>query len=219
MSKRDKITLIGAALIGALVLLKARLPLDEPPEPPPAVYLDNVISMSLNDSIVKVDCYYGGDRWYGSGVIMDGCVITSEMIFSSGVESIVVTLLDGSIKRAEILLTNSIWGLTALKIDGIIGVEVDDAPNLPPDATTVVHTIKRSVDAQVVGYINQDWMLLTGIDESFVGAPLVNGGKVSGIIIGMNSANPSQAIAAGNRALNEFVKQTANLSRRPGGGG
>jgi hypothetical protein len=106
-----------------------------------------------------------------------------------------------------------------LKIDGRVGIAVDDAPNLPPDATTVVHTIDRSVDAQIVGYINQDWMLLTGIDENCVGAPLVNGDKVSGIVIGMNRIDVSQAIAVGNRALNEFVKQTTNLSRRPGGGG
>lgn len=172
--------------------------------------------IKLNDCLVEVSAHTPGERRYGNGILMQKngqtFVLTSEMIFINEFESIQVKYQDGLIVYAELIATDSLYGLAALDVsDHMEGFEVDRAPNLPPDAETEVFTLQGSAHAKVKRYINPDWMILSGLDNTFVGAPLVNGGQVSGIVVGVNRINATEAIAVGNRAIQEFVDRITHV--------
>jgi hypothetical protein len=182
------------------------------PQASPTLPTPEVKILELTDCIVEVSAHYKGQRRYGTGVIMERnggqFVLTSEMIFVNKYDEIVVRCPGGLAIAAEHFETNSEFGLTALSIPRIFGgFRFNDAPNLPPDAATTVYNIHGKANAQSTGYIKPDWMILAGLDETFVGSPLVNGGQLSGLVIGMNSINATEAIAVGNRALCAFADQ------------
>jgi len=170
----------------------------EPPNIPKVI--------ELNDCLVEVSAHTPEQRHYGNGVLMQKngqtFVLTSEMIFVNEFESIQVKYQNGLIDYAELIATDSLYGLAILDVgDHMSGFEVDVAPNLPPDAETEVFTLQGNAHAKVKEYINADWMLLSGLNNTFVGAPLVNGGQVSGIVVGVNRNNAKETIAVGNRAI------------------
>jgi len=184
----------------------------EPPNIPKVI--------ELNDCLVEVSAHTPEERRYGNGVLMQKngqtFVLTSEMIFVNEFESIQVEYQDGLIDYAKLIATDSLYGLAILDVgDHMEGFEVDEAPNLPPDTETEVFTIQKGVHAKVKEYINADWMLLSGLNNTFVGAPLVNGGQVSGIVVGVNRNNAKETIAVGNRAIQDFVNRETLVDIAP----
>jgi hypothetical protein len=200
---------VGAAIavLVATMLYEAFRPLPEPPLP---VVIERE-SPTIEDCIVNVYAIEDGQRRYGKGVVIEHkgitFVLTSQMIFVGNFEEIGLEFGENWTVRGELLSTDSVWGLAAIACEPGFneGYEISEAPNLPPWTESNATTEKGQTPVKVLAYTHDNWFLVTGIDENYVGAPLVNGKDITGIIIGVNSADTQQAIVAGNRAINEFV--------------
>lgn len=164
------------------------------------------------DDLVKVTAHNPGGSRIGSGIVVQHddvvFVLTSKMIFTEGDTSFDV-LLNGVTYSAGVVLKDKARGLVALDIPvNFGGYEIDDAPNLPPDATASVCSLDGDTRVTVKRYLTDpDWMLLDGyIPGKSTGAPMITrDGHLAGIVIGVNTENAAEAFAVGNHAIREFV--------------
>ncbi len=225
MTDKRKLALVGAVVILAALPFVNLMIIDHMEnnhdemvpsmDAPPVCVPEEVDPINC---LVKVTNQIHESRYYGHGIIMERdkevFVLTSEMIVVDGVGTILVTFPSGEKVEAELIVTNPDLGLAALKVEGLTaGMPFDTAPNLPPDVETEACTLEGPGTATVKGYLksNPNWMLLAGVDEDFVGAPLVNNGQVVGMVVGMNIANPEEAIAVGSQTLREFADQVVSM--------
>jgi hypothetical protein len=178
-------------------------------DPPPAIRAP----LTIEDCVVDVSALYLDQMHYGKGVIVEHngetFILTSNMIFVEPFESITVEFGPNWIVRGSIVHSNEVWGLTAVACESPLrrGWPISEAPNIPPDTESTAVTNTQSAPVKVLEYINDDWFLITGVDDTYVGAPLVNGEDITGIIIGMNCINESQAVVAGNHIIKAFCEQ------------
>jgi hypothetical protein len=182
-------------------------------DPPPAIRAP----LTIEDCVVDVSALYLDQMHYGKGVIVEHSgetfILTSSMIFVDPFESITVRVGPNWIVRGDIVHSNEVWGLTAVACEPGFneGWPISEAPNIPPDTESTT-TDGESIDLiEVLQYINDDWFLITGVNGDYDGAPLINGGEITGIIIGVNRINTKQAIAVGNRAIKEFCDQVVEV--------
>jgi hypothetical protein len=176
--------------------------------------------VTIEQCVVSVFALKGNQQRYGKGVVVeyDGetFVLTSNMILVDGWDSIDVIMNDWTARDFSVQVDEG-YGLAAFSTEpGFFqGYPISDAPNLPPNTETVAINNENNVLVTVLDYINDDWFLITGVTENYIGAPLVNGGEITGIVVGINSINSNQAIAVGNRAIKEFVRDVVDAPPLP----
>jgi hypothetical protein len=181
----------------------------ETPQPPMPTYFDY---------LVRVTAHNPNESHVGSGILVQHnrpgwpvtlFVLTSKMIFTPTDTSYDV-LLNGVTYSAGMILKDEERGLVALDIPVNFGggVEVDNAPNLPPDATAQVCSLDGDTRVTVQRYLtNPDWMILNGyVPGKSTGAPMITSdGHLAGIVIGVNTENAGEAFAVGNHAIRAFA--------------
>jgi hypothetical protein len=207
MSDRTGAFVFVIGWIGALVATMMYEAFTAPPEPPPAVYLEDRV-YTPSEATVEVSAYFNGLRTYGKGIVIRHSdrtfVLTSSMIVAVAFDKLEVKV-EGETYNAYFIDRNDSFGLVALECElGIPFVELNGDPNIPP----LVPVGINGWSAWTLEYINDDWVLLGDLPEGedCTGKPVVQNGELIGIIVGMNRINRDQAIMVGNRALNEFVK-------------
>jgi hypothetical protein len=188
--------------------------------PPPPVIRK---ALTIEDCLVNVFTLTGDQKRYGKGVIVEKngetLVLTSMMIFMNDFESIGVEFGQKGnwTVRGELIATSPKWGLAGVAAEPAwhVGYPISDAPNIPPHTESTAMDVTGGVPVNVLEYLNDDWYLITGVDENYVGAPLINGEDITGIVIGVNSINEEQAIVVGNRAIKKFVAQMMLIDAPP----
>jgi len=206
--KRDVVA-IGCAIVVSLVaayMLQGKAPVDTPaveaPVPPQTPF----------DYTVQVTAHGPRVSHVGSGILVkhDGVVfvLTSKMIFTPADTSYSV-LFDGIKYSAGVILKDKARGLVALDIPiDFDGIELDNAPNLPPDAEAVVKTLDGTFHVTVNRWLTDpDWMIIDGgVPGLCTGAPIfTNDNHLAGIVIGVNTENAEEAFAVGNNAIYNFT--------------
>jgi hypothetical protein len=187
--------------------LKTLPPVDEPP-------LAVRRPLTVEDCVVSVSALYKDYRRSGQGVLVevDGetFVLTSSMILIDDFESI---SLEFGVKgnwtvRGELIEKNDDLGLASITCEpGFnVGYPISDAPNLPPDAESTALSSMGPAKVQTLGYLHASWLLITGINDDYIGAPLVNGDDITGIVVGLNQANTTEAIVITAQGIREFVQ-------------
>lgn len=169
-----------------------------------------------SEATVEVSAYFGDQRAYGKGIIVQRngqkFVLTSSMIFNKDVDWITVETVEWT-SMAEVLHQNDVWGLVALEccLPAAPFIELNDDPNIPPRVSVGIN----GWSASTLEYINYDWVLLGDLPEDCTGCPVTQNGYVVGIVVGMNQINRDQAIMVGNRALKEFCDQATLIDAPP----
>jgi hypothetical protein len=209
--KKSDIIAIGHSsvifLVAAFLLCRPETP--EPPVPEVPTYFD---------SLVQVTAHNPNESHVGSGILVQHngvvFVLTSKMIFTESDTSFDV-LLNGITYSAGVALKDEARGLVALDLPvNFGGCKIDDAPNLPPDATAQVCSLDGDTRVTVQRYLTDpDWMMLDGyVPGKSTGAPMITrDGHLAGIVIGVNTENAGEAFAVGNHAIREF----AELATKP----
>ena len=204
------------AIVVAVWVCQLTLP-DKTPEAPVPV------EQGPFDYLVRVTAHNPDESHVGSGILVQHnrpgwpvmlFVLTSKMIFTPTDTSYDV-LLNGVTYSAGIILKDEARGLVALDIPVNFGggVEIDNAPNLPPDATAQVCSLDGDTRVTVQRYLtNPDWMILDGyVPGKSTGAPMITrDGYLAGIVIGVNTENAGEAFAVGNHAIREFAEAVVN---------
>lgn len=222
MSEKRKAALVAGipiiiliALVSGMFLLLYDAYQEEPVCPVP----DVVRVYTPSEAMVEISVYQDGQRSYGHGTVIRHddqiFVLTSSMIFTEDRDSISIDQNEHSF-GAEILYQNSDWGLVALDcplIEMIIPfVELNDDPNIPPFVPVGIN----GWPASTLGYINDDWVLLSDLpEEDCTGMPVSQNDALIGVVVGLNRINREQAIMIGNRALNEFCDQVTSVLDAP----
>jgi len=183
------------------------IPAVEVPEPPvpviiPVIEVPEVPEVPETDHniIVEVSVESLSGMYQGGGLRVGNVVVSSVMIFIG--RSQIVTV-DGV--EAEIIKRDDRLGLIALSSE-FNSMSINDEPCLPPgESATIFGT--RKYDVEVFRYVkDQDWMILTGdIPANAAGYPVMQGSNVIGLVIGLNSANVKQGIAASKQGLVKFL--------------
>lgn len=217
MKKSDVITSVLASLVLAVAcyLLASSSNDSEAPVPealvPEAPVLDEIPNPYVY--LVKVTARNPRESHIGSGILVEHnnivFVLTSEMIFTES-DTHYDVLLDGVTYSAGLILKDGARGLVALGVPvNHGGIEVDDAPNLPPGAGATVRSLDGDTLVTVQRYLTDpNWMILDGaIPGICTGAPIIDGDYLAGIVIGINTENAEEAFAVGNHAIREFVDE------------
>lgn len=201
---------VAVCMCASLPLWNAHFGQKDLQEDAPPVYMPERI-VDLTDCLVEVTSVGEKFQYTGGGVLVTHYeltfIVTSTMVFPEETDVIVVETSDGELIPARLYSRNEKLGLVALMLDqdDLPGLELNDDPNLPPG---VEATAGIKHDVTVLHYLtsNPDWMILGGgIPGTCTGSPLIHQGGLAGIVIGVNRADESQAIAAGNHALREFA--------------
>jgi len=183
--------------------------------PPPIVEPE---PLTIENCVVGVSTLHNGQRRFGNGVIVEEngetFILTSNMIFVDDYESITITI-DEWTASGELITTSDECGLAAVRSDPEFneGYPISVASNIPAQTKSVAISEIGSAHVMVLNYISDDWFLITGVDENFVGAPLVNGGEITGIVIGQNRVSLTQSIVVANEAIKAFVEQVMLLGK------
>ena len=175
------------------------------------------------DYVVKVTAHNPGGSHVGVGTLVeyDGYtfVLTSKMIFTPGDEAFTVTINGDQFPARMIGMGD--FGLIALAVandgtpiyDAFDGIQVDDAPNVPPDASVLVWNLEKTFAVSVLRYLPQpDWMILNGsLPGTCTGAPITTyDNSLAGVVIGVNTENATETFAVGNHAIRAFVESVIN---------
>jgi hypothetical protein len=204
---KDIIALVGAIVISVVAACLLQLgDTTETPQPPVP---------GFNNYVVKVTAHNPKESHVGTGILVQHndvvFVLTSKMIFTPTDTSYDV-LYGGRTFSAWIVLKDEARGLVVLDLPvNFGGCEIDDAPNLPPCIETEVYGWDNVYDVTIKKYLtNPDWMILDGgIPGTCTGAPIIHGGRLAGIVIGVSTENPDEAFAVGNHAIREFAEVVA----------
>jgi hypothetical protein len=221
--KKDIIAIACAVVISvvAAILLSHTSP--GTPEAP--VVVDAPVPDEWNPPVylVKVTAHNPGGSHVGVGTLVeyDGYtfVLTSKMIFTPGDTHYTVTA-DGE-QYSAMMIGRGDFGLIALALagdgtpiyDALSGLEVNDQPNIPPDASVRVWNLERSFDVNVIRYLTDpDWLLLDGdLPGTCTGAPITTSdGSLAGVVIGVSTENAAEAFAVGNHAIRAFAESVIN---------
>jgi len=220
--KRPDILAFGAAALVTIVAcyllsdqvgepekpaIEAPVPVIEAPVPSPLNYLVKVTAHNPVDSHVGV----------GTLVTYDGYtfVLTSKMIFTPGDTHYTVTA-DGE-QYPAMMIGIGDFGLIALALANSDfigpGLEVDEAPNVPPDAGVLVWSLEKVFAVNVLRYLTDpDWLMLGGgLPGTCTGAPITTSDhSLAGVVIGVNTENAEEAFAVGNHAIRAFSEAVVN---------
>lgn len=170
--------------------------------PPPSVQ-----TLTTKDCLVGVSTLQNGQRRYGTGVVVEKngmvFILTSAMLFVDNPELIEVTVGPWTTK-ARVIGSNESLGLVGLSsdIEFVSGFAVTSLPDLP---MVEVCTYSDSWKIHALESINDNWVLASDLNEDCVGAPIVNGCQLVGMMVGMNGRNPSEAIVVNNLGINTFI--------------
>jgi len=199
------VTVVAAVLLTGSHLKDPDAPVPEAPVP----------EQSTLDYLVKVTAHNPKASHTGSGIVVKHgghyFVLTSKMIFTKG--DVGYTVADTwNSYTAELVRLDDRLGLVALKLQGYLlgGVEIDEAPNIPPGASVLVLNLENTFVVNVVRYLTDpDWMILDGgLPGTCTGSPIMTyDNNLAGVVIGINTENAEEAFAVGNHAIREFVKE------------
>jgi hypothetical protein len=202
--------IIGGIIIMVVLIIMMAMEATTPPSPPP-------LSMHVytpSECVIEVSNYLpDGRQTSGKGIVLD-CngefiILTSSMIFTHEGEYRV-----GNCK-AELIHQNDVWGLIALRCflkKGTAAISLNETPNL------LLGTQAWSGEnvVQVLEYLNDDWIILTGnLLAEDTGMPVEQGRDLVGIIIGLNCIDTQQAIMVSIHAIREFVNQVILIDAPP----
>jgi len=203
------------ALFASVFLYEAHFNQEVNIEDSPPVIREPLI---LEQCVVDVTAIYKDQRRCGKGVVIEKngetFVLTTTMIFVDDFESITIEIEPNWIVQGELIHRNEICGLAAVNCEPGFneGYPISDEPDFTPIAeTTAVSNLSRA-PVWVLDYLNDDWMLIIGVDDTYVGAPLINLDEITGLVIGQNKIDLTQAIAVGNRGITEFVDQVMDMT-------
>lgn len=171
------------------------------------------ISTSVADSV-------GNSNWYmGSGVIAtdNGYIITNQHVIGDGSEEIIVTLYNGTTRKAKKIWSDSALDLAVIKIDGerYVSATLGDAEKLRVGENVVAignplsMQFERTVTAGIVSALNRTITVDNGGVQGYMedliqtdasinpgnsGGPLINS---SGEVVGINTIKVSAAEGMG----------------------
>ncbi len=215
MKKSDIVAFGAAALVAVITCYLLSDKGNEPEASQPRANEAPVPKKVQNpfDYVVRVTAHGREVSHVGVGTLVTydeyTFVLTSKMVFRPGDMHYTVTVDDEQL--SAMLLRKSEWlGLAALAVANreFVGMRVDEAPNIPPDASVLVWGLGRSFDANVVQYTtNPDWLLLDGnLPNTCTGSPITTfDNSLAGVIIGVNTENSAEAFAVGNHAIRAFA--------------
>ncbi len=200
--------IVGAIVLATLLLIGlARGLMSELPPLP-----IEQVPLTIEDCVVKVEAVQKEHKHYGKGVVVEAngmtFILTSQMIFVGGFEEIIIGAGEWT-ATGEVIATSKEWGLVALACEPGFsrGWPISDAPSIPPQTESTAVTATERMPVEILDYINDNWFMITGVDENYVGVPLMNGEDITGIIVGQNQANMQETIAVANWAIREFCDQ------------
>jgi len=218
MRDNKEVTAIICAFLVSVVVaaVLTSKPKVTPEAPVPEAPVPEEEMPSPFDYVVKVTAHNPGDSHVGVGTLVeyDGYtfVLTSKMIFTLGDTHFTVTA-DGEQYPARMIGIGD-FGLIALEVSGEFdGLEVNEAPNVPPDASVLVWNLEETFAVNVIRYLTDpDWLMLDGsLPDTCTGSPITTSdGSLAGVVIGINTQNAKEAFAVGNHAIREFADAVVN---------
>ena len=179
--KLEKSDIFGlcAVVIGMVVCALAFLLTNEKATPPTIEAPVPGEQYSPFDYVIRVTAHSPEVSHVGVGTLVEydeyTFVLTSKMIFTPNDTHYTVTV-GGEQLPATLLKKDDRLGLVALAVADreFVGMEVDEAPNIPPNASVLVWGLGRSYDANVIRYLTDpDWLLLDGnLPGTCTGSPI-----------------------------------------------